>query len=90
MIRDEFLLCIECGRACPCGLYTPHEPHVHLPGGDDRYPLCDTCEERFLERHRPVHDGKWRWLKTCRERCLYDHIQRTVSIRDGLAREERS
>ena len=82
-IRDGTVLCLECGRTCRCEIYVGPVPHSHLPGGDDRYPLCVDCEKRWFERHRRGN-LKIVWLAHCAEGCLYDHVQATVPIGHGI------
>jgi len=89
-IREGTVLCIECGETCGCDIYGEPVPHTHMPGGDDRYPLCEPCQVRWLARHHPSHPELGPWLKTCDEGCVYDHVQATVPIGHGLGYKERS
>ena len=95
-VPDHELLCMECMLPCQCALYLREdghvEPHAHCPGGDDRYMLCDPCEQRWLARHRimsPADSHPVQWLRACAEGCPYDEIVKHVAPHEGISSKAR-
>ena len=87
-VPKDQLICLECMLTCPCDIYAApqpraleeHVPHVHLAGGDARYPLCAPCQARWRKRHFVGN----RWLDECAEGCVYDLVRATVPFGQGL------